>query len=238
MVPGLYSAATGLNAMSVLQDVTARNLSEAMKPGYLRRVATFEVVGTKDDNLGTSPSIHTDFTPGPMVYTGNKFDVAIIGDGLFELEGPDGSLYTRNGVFQMNGQGILMNYNGMPVRGNAIGNPDLEQRITIPPGTAAIEILDDGTVIADGIAIAQLRVATFENPEDLERVGTTLFQAPNGVTPDYTNVDVRQGYRAGSNTTLTGELIQMIFGMRQFEAAQRALRTIDDAIGLSTRPRQ
>lgn len=249
MIRGLYSAATGLNAMSVQQDVTARNLSEATKPGYLRRVARFEAVGDKQNLLGTSPSIHTDFTPGPPQFTGNKYDVVIVPEptqdgrapasSFFELEGPNGPLYTRNGVFVIDGQGVLLNYNGMPVRGNVVGDPNQPTRIIVPPTTQSVDILDDGVVVADGgFIVAQLRIATFDDPTVLERAGTALFQTPANVTPRFDTINVRQGYRAAANTTVTNELINMVFGLRQFEASQRAMRTLDEAISLATRPRQ
>ncbi|MBW3541975.1 MAG: flagellar hook basal-body protein [Planctomycetes bacterium] len=246
MIRGLYAAASGLNAMQVQQYVTSRNLAEANKPGYLRRIAVFEPAFGDEALLGTRPSVHTDFVAGPPEHTGNPFDVMIDGQpdeqnrSFFILEGANGPVYTRSGVFTIDEDGLLKNYNGMPVQGNIVGDPDTTQAINIPDGTRSVEIRDDGVVVADGIEIAQLRIATFDEDDldELERVGTAMFQAPGRIEPEYNVAEVRQGYRAQPNTSIPLELIDMVSGLRTFEAAQRALRALDDSIALNTRPEQ
>jgi len=239
VIRGLYAAGTGLNAMSVQQDVMARNIAHADKPGFLRRIAKFDTVGPKENFLGTAPSVHTDFTPGAPVHTGNPLDVSIIGNGFFELEGPEGSLYTRNGTFQINGDGMLTNHDGMAVLGGPPGTvPGVTgQRIIFPTNAQNIDILDNGAVLANGLEIGRLRVATFQDPPaDLIRRGTTLYEHRPRVQPRLDEVNVRQGYRTQSNTSIVTEMVQMIFGLRQFEASQRALRALDQEIGLNTQP--
>lgn len=239
MIRGLYAAGTGLNAMSVQQDVTARNLANADKPGYLRRIAKFQTVGVKDDIIGVAPSVHTDHTPGPPIHTGNKLDVMVMGNGYFELEGENGKpIYTRNGTFHVNSQGVLVNYDGLAVNGSPVGQPNIQQRIVFPPQTnpSSIEVLDNGIVLTNGRELGQLRVAKFEEPNDLLRIGNTFYERPEGMEPDYNDITVRQGYRAGANSALATELVTMLYGFRQFEASQRAMRSLDDAIRLNTRP--
>jgi flagellar basal body rod protein FlgG len=218
-----------MQATSLQQDVTANNLNHAMKPGYQREVLRFSAAGKRDELVGPEASLHTDFSPGTLEHTGNKLDVALNGPGYFQIQGPSGPLFTRSGTFQRNGQGQIVTPEGNIVRGTA--GP-----IAIPPDAREIEILDDGTVIADGGEIDQLSVVTFQNPNDLRRVGTTYFDAPPGAARLTTGVEVRQGYRENSNTTVVHEMVQMIAGLRQFEAAQRALRSLGDAIALNTRP--
>lgn len=218
-----------MQATSLQQDVTAHNLNHAMKPGYQREVLRFNATGPRDELLGPEATLHTDFSPGTLEYTGNNLDVALNGPGFFQIQGPSGPLYTRSGTFQLNGQGQIVTPEGRIVRGTA--GP-----IVIPAEAMNIEILDDGTVIADGGEIDQLSVVAFQNPSDLSRVGTTYFEAsPNAARSD-TGPEVRQGYRENSNTTIVHEMVQMIAGLRQFEAAQRALRSLGDTIALNTRP--
>ena len=81
MIRGLYSAATGLAATTHRQDVAARNLSNANKPGYRRHVMQFESFGPRDINLGTNYDVKTDFTPGDHRHTGAELDVAKPGIG-------------------------------------------------------------------------------------------------------------------------------------------------------------
>ncbi len=219
-----------MQATSLQQDVTAHNLNHAMKPGYQREVLRFDATGPREELLGPDVSLHTDFSPGILEQTGNTFDVALNGPGFFQIQGPNGPLYTRSGTFQLNGQGQIVTPEGRIVRGMA--GP-----IVIPPEAVNIEILDDGTVVADGGEIDQLSVVAFQNPHELSRVGTTTFAAPPNAARSETGPEVRQGYRENGNTTIVHEMVQMIAGLRQFEAAQRALRSLGDTIALNTRPR-
>lgn len=230
MIRGLYSAAGGMNVTAQQQDATSHNLAHAIKPGYLRELVRFQAPAAGGDLQAPTASLHTDFTPGTMQYTGNKLDVALNGPGFFAVEGPTGPIYTRNGVFQLSDSGRVVTMEGLPAMG-ASGPIDL------PPGTASIEVLSNGAILADGIEVEQLKVVTFEDPTSLQRVGTSYFQAP----PDAAKAaspaaDVFQGYRELSNSTVVQEMVQMIAGVRHFEASQRALRSISDAIAFNTRP--
>ncbi len=229
VIRGLYSAASGMQATSLQQDVTAHNLNHAVKPGYQREVLRFQASGPSEALQGPETSLHTDFSPGSLEHTGSFLDVALEGPGFFTIDGPNGPLYSRCGTFALNGAGQIVTQEGRTVRGT--GGP-----IEIPPGTSQIEILDDGTVVADGAELDQLSVVAFQNPHELRRVGTTYFEAPPNAARDTTGPNVRQGYREQGNTTIVHEMVQMISGLRQFEATQRALRSLGDSIGLNTRP--
>lgn len=228
MIRGLYSAAGGMQAMSQQQDATAHNLAHAVKPGYLRELIRFDAPD-QSQIQGPTASLHTDFTPGTMQHTGNKLDLALEGPGFFAIQGPNGPVYTRNGVFQLNESGRLITMEGLPAMG--VGGP-----IDLPPGTLNIEVTGDGMVFADNIEIDQLKVVAFEQPQILQRVGTSYFQAPPNAPTLQVAPDVFQGYRELSNSTVVQEMVQMIAGVRHFEAAQRALRSISDAVAFNTRP--
>jgi flagellar basal body rod protein FlgG len=219
-----------MNATAIQQEATAHNLSHGMKPGYLREIVRFEAPTPSQEMVGPTPTLHTDFTPGTMQMTGNKLDLALEGPGFFTVQGPTGPMYTRNGVFQMNEQGRLITMEGLPVLGQG-GNP-----IDIPLGTFSIEVLSNGAVVADGIEVDQVKVVAFQNPHELQRIGTSYFSAPPDAAKLPVPPNVFQGYREISNSTVVQEMVQMIAGVRQFEAAQRALRSIGDAIAFNTRP--
>ena len=133
---------------------------------------------------------------------------------------------------------MLVNYEGLAVNGSPVGQPDVRQRIVFPPQTnpSSIEILDNGTVLTNGVELGQLRVAKFEEPNDLLRIGNTFYERPEGLEANFNDITVRQGYRAGANSALATELVTMLYGFRQFEASQRAMRSLDDSIRLNTRP--
>lgn len=229
MIRGLYSAASGMNATAVQQDATAHNISHAMKPGYLREVVRFAAPAPGSEMIGPTTTMHTDFTPGTMQFTGGKLDLALEGPGFFSVQGPAGPMYTRSGTFQINDQGRLMTMEGFPAMGT--GGP-----IDIPLGAFSIEVLNNGAIIADGIEVDQVKVVNFQDPNQLQRIGTSYFSAPPDAPKAQVVGEVFQGYREISNSTLVQEMVQMVAGVRQFEAAQRALRSIGDAIAFNTRP--
>ena len=201
----------------------------ANKPGYRREVLRFETTSPVDDFSGPQVHLHTDQTPAGFEQTGNPLDVAINGPGFFVVEGPNGTTYTRSGVFQFNGDGQLVSQEGFPVKG--LGGP-----INLPANATSIEIVGDGTLLADGLEVDQLRLVEFADPTKLLRVSSSSFAAPPGVEPVAAQSDVRQGARELANTTAVHEMVQMTTGLRQFEATQRALRSIGDAVALATRP--
>ncbi len=229
MVRGLYSAAGGMLATSQQQDVTAHNLAHANKPGFRREILRFDATGPASDLVAPSVQLHTDQSVGDLDHTGQPLDLAINGAGFFTVQGPGGSLYTRCGVFQRNGEGQIVTPEGLAVLGQA--GP-----IQVPAEATSIEILDDGSVLADGKEIDQLSLATFTNDQNLQRVGSTYFAAPSGTQPTVGDARVQQGYREMANTSAVHEMVQMTAGLRQFEATQRALRSIGDSLALATRP--
>jgi flagellar basal-body rod protein FlgF len=233
MLQGYYSAASGMRAALENQEILAQNLANAPVPGYRRQGLIFEAAMMNADGSTSSPtpSLHgtqttgnqASFLPGVYQSTGNPTDVALDGDGFFVLDGPNGPLYTRNGQFQVNSQGQLVSSGGYPVSGTG-------GALNIPPNGGRIDIALDGTVSAGGTQIGQLRLASFADPKQLTRAGTTLFEAPPDVVPQTSTAFVRQGYREGSNVQVIQEMVQMIYGMRQYEAAAKALRSLSDAM--------
>jgi flagellar basal body rod protein FlgG len=108
--------------------------------------------------------------------------------------------------------------------------------LAIPTDAGEVNIAPDGSVSAGSEQVGQLMQVRFSNPNLLQPAGTTLFQAPAEVIPEPGTSKVLQGYREGANTQVVNEMVAMIAGMRQFEAAQRALRTISESVQLNTRP--
>lgn len=234
MLPGYYSAASAMSAALQNQDVMAQNLAHAPVAGYRRQglsFAAYQMPGSSASGPTAAKPLHgaqiaeaaSSFAPGVVQRTGNPLECALQGDGFFVLDGPQGPLYTRNGQFQINAAGQMVSPSGYPVSG--VGGP-----INIPPNAANIQIAQDGTVSADNTSIGQLKLAAFDNPRRLTRAGTTLFQAPSDLQPQTFTGTVRQGYRESSNVQVVQEMVQMISGMRQYEAAGKAMRSLSDAM--------
>ena len=156
--------------------------------------------------------------------------MALSGNAFFTVQGPNGPLYTRNGSFTLSATGQLQTRGGgYPVLGQ--GNV-----LTVPADASSITIAGDGTVSANGAAIGRLRLASFANTESLQRVGPTLFEGPAPQTPAPDSVRVEQGYRESSNVQPVQEMVTMMMGMRFYEAAQKAMQSMSDAVAQNTRP--
>jgi flagellar basal body rod protein FlgG len=220
------------------QEIVAENLTHAVTPGYRRQALTFEVPdysanaddrGTRNAGRGGSPGAFTHYESGPIEQTQNPLDVALVGDAFFVVEGPNGPLYTRNGGFELNAAGQLQTRGGgYRVRGR--GGP-----ITLPTNATQIAISTEGTISANGVEVGRLDFATFARPDTLRRVGGTLFEGGGPETPPPGTVRVEQGYREGSNVQPVQEMVSMMLGMRFYEAAEKAMRAISDAVAQNTR---
>ena len=243
MIQGLYSATSCLTAAARQQDVIADNLAHATVPGFRARglaFSTYEASGpTPQASSSVGQTRGTDssrefisFQAGEYQQTGNPLEMAVKGEGFFSLQGPSGTVYTRNGSFELNAEGRLQSKSGLAVNGT--GGP-----ITIPPGTARVNVGSDGSVSADGASVGQIGVTTFADPWQLVRVGPTLFEAPAGSGPQPSQAaQVLQGYREGANVGVIKEMVNLIAGSRYYEAAAKALRTLSDTLQQRTQPQQ
>jgi flagellar basal body rod protein FlgG len=241
MLTGLYSAATGLNAAERIHELIAENLAHVSVPGYRGQslaLHTFEeaMQGTlptpSPEGHGSWPGeMRTDFSTGPIQRTGRNLDVALGGDAFFEINTPDGPRYTRNGVFFVDNDGQIVNTEGYAAAGT--NGP-----LVLPPNTTGeqVAIGTDGTVSAQGQTIGQLRIVRFSDNQQLIRAGTTLFAAPAGMQPEEANVVVMQGARELANVSAVTEMVRLIVATRHYEAAQKALTTLDQALGQRTNP--
>jgi flagellar basal-body rod protein FlgF len=239
MISGLYSAATALDAAETRHRVASENLAHVHQPGYRRRIiqqATFtsELSKVQDPSgyaktLGTSiteTDIHVDHSSGVLDQSERPLDVAIQGDGFFAVDGPEGPLFTRNGRFHVSGEGTLITIDGLPVRGK--GGP-----ITIPVeggGASGLQIDQGGRVIVNGQEVGQLELTRFEEPQELLTAGASLFEDPGTAGAQEAQVQVLQGYVERSNVTPIDELVSIMLSSRQYEAARKALTSIDETI--------
>ena len=231
MLRGLYAAATGMEAAANAHEVTSRNLAHASVPGFRKALMSFEALrnpratSAEEDLSGVhvnTPAI--DFAAGPMNRTGAPLDMALDGDGFFVVNGPDGPLYTRSGTFQLDADGQLVTPDGLPVK-SASGT------LTIPLNTPVSKIVigADGTVRAGKEELGQLDIRRFDDPQSLEVVGATLFQAPPDLIAEPSTARVVQGVREMSNVSPVNELVNLIAAQRHYEMSQKAATSMDRA---------
>jgi flagellar basal-body rod protein FlgG len=168
-----------------------------------------------------------DSAQGPAISTGNPTDLMIEGEGFLRVQTPDGERYTRNGVLSVSPDGILTSSDGYPVMGDK-GDIVLKG--------SSFQINDQGEVWQNGHLADKLKVFTFANETQLERVGLNYFYyggEPEGVKP-VALPHVRQGFLEGSNVNAIKNLTDMIVAHRSYEAYQKAVSNYDQIMQRSS----
>lgn len=170
-------------------------------------------------NLGTV----RDPKEGPMSKTGAALDVAIHGNGYFNLDTPSGAHYTRAGHFRLDENGMIVSGEGYPVMSTN------NQPIVVAPNESQINIANDGTVSTENGQIGQLRIVSFANEQDLKKVGDgtyiTTAQATNVARPQ-----LSQGMLEDSNVEAISQMTQMLQVMRNYQSVQNILDNEQDRI--------
>ncbi len=186
--------------------------------------------------LGTQLSgVTTDFTEGPLLQTGNPINLAISGQGFFQVEMNGTPYYTRDGSFMQSATGLLVTSNGYPLMPN----------ITIPEGATAVTITQAGFVSAilpgqtNAQQIGQIQLAMFANPAGLTRAGNNLYQANNAsgnvqtAAPQQNGAgSILAGFLEGSNVNIIDQMVGMIMAQRTFEANAKGIQTGDSLLGI------
>jgi len=257
MQSSLYIGATGMEAQRVNIDVIANNLANVNTSGFKRSRADFQelmyqtnqAAGTETAagtevptgiqiGLGVEPSsVQKIFQQGGLTTTENPLDLAIEGDGFFQISMPDGETgYTRAGNFKLDSQGEIVTSEGNP----------LEPSITIPGDTLSITITSDGTVSAlqagnlTPTTIGQIELARFTNPGGLNAMGKNIFM-PSGSSGSVTTANpgsdglgtVNQGFVEMSNVNIVEEMVNMIVSQRAYELNSKVVQTSDQMLQIA-----
>jgi flagellar basal-body rod protein FlgG len=258
MIRSLWIAKTGLDAQQTNLDVISHNLANVSTNGYKRQRAVFEDLlyqnlrqpGAQSTQQTQIPSglqlgvgvrtISTEHihTQGSLQRTENPLDIAINGQGFFQIQMPDGTLaYTRDGAFQRDSTGQLVTSSGYPV----------SPAITIPQDAISITISRDGIVSvtqagqAAPTQVGNLQLATFINNGGLQSVGENLYLetassgTPTPNTPGSNGAGLlNQGLVETSNVNVAEELVSMIQTQRAYEMNSKAVQTSDAVLGRLT----
>ena len=258
MDAALWAAKTGLDAQQTEMSVISNNLANVNTTGYKQDRAVFEdllyqnqtQVGADTSQTTQSPSglsigtgvqvvsTEKEYSQGSLTQTGNPLDVAIQGQGFFQIQMPDGTLaYTRDGTFQTNAQGQLVDSSGYVV----------QPGITIPQSAQSVTIGTDGTVTAllpgqsTPTQVGQIQLANFINPAGLQPIGQNLLVqsassgSPLTGTPGVNGLGtVAQGELESSNVDVVEELVNMIQTQRAYEMNSKAISTVDQMLQYAT----
>lgn len=254
MINSLWISKTGMEAQQMQLDVISNNLANVSTNGFKRAHAVFEDLmyqnlrqvgaNTSEQNLlptglqvglgvrtvATSRS----FTQGSVQQSTNNLDVAIQGNGFFQVTMPDGSIhYTRDGSFQVDAQGRLVTQTGLPIA-NGITVPATAQSVSIAPNGTVTVMLPGNT---SPQPIGTIALASFVNPAGLEPRGQNLFaesaasgQANTGAPGANGLGQLMQGYLETSNVNVVQELVTMIQTQRAYEMNSKAVQTSDQML--------
>jgi flagellar basal-body rod protein FlgG len=260
MLRALYSSAAGMESQQLNLDVISNNLANVNTAGFKKSKIEFQDLlyqttrapGAEQGN-GTqlptglqvghgSRAVATSriFTEGELTQTGERLDVAVQGDGFFEVQMPDGTrAYTRDGAFKTASDGRITNSEGLVLQGG--WQP-------IAAGTTQISISPNGEVTttgSNGTQSFRVQLVRFANPAGLESVGRNLYKetaasgTPETGSPDENGFgSLQQGYLEMSNVKVVEEMVHMIVAQRAYEVNSKAVQAADEMMQQSNNLRR
>jgi flagellar basal-body rod protein FlgG len=246
MIDALYISATGLRSQQEQIDVISNNVANMQTPGFKKsRVNFAEISGVMGETQSASNpqfsgggtrvlSTMSIFSEGEMRLTQNATDLAIEGNGFFELENTNGEkLYTRSGQFRIDQEGYLVSVNGMR----------MAQGIQIPPDAVDLKITPAGEITArlgndsERTQIATIELATFPSSDAMQTMGENMFSAteqsgaPSFGKPGDVGVGrLQQGYLEMANVDLIDEMTNLVMAQRAYQLNARVLQAADQIL--------
>jgi flagellar basal-body rod protein FlgG len=254
MIRALWTAASGMQSQQINIDVIANNLANVNTTGFKKSRPDFQdlmyqnlkTVGAPSTSSTQVPSgiqiglgskaaaVTKIFSPGSMTQSGNELDMAIEGDGFFQITMPDGSTaYSRDGAFKKDSQGRMVNSDGYP----------LTPEMVIPNNASKVSIANDGTVTvlqagqSSPTTIGTIQLATFSNPAGLSSMGHNLYQptdssgtANTGTAGQNGIGAISQGFLEMSNVSVMEEMVNMIISQRAYETNSKAVQAADEML--------
>jgi len=222
---GLYAAAAGMRVQLHKQDVYANNLANAGTVGYRRSDLSvgqgFAQALAQAGDLPAAESTAIDVTPGPIHETGDAFDLALGGPGLFAVQSERGLRYTRDGRFHVDAGGRLLSIAGHQVMGR-------DGPIVLPGPEFLVS--ERGQVFSEGQFVDELFVAEFDAGDGLRRDPDGLLAAALGPRMAE-GPRVMQGFIEEANVSVVREMTHMMTGFRAFEASAAVMRYTDETLG-------
>lgn len=251
MLKGLYTAYTGMINEQHRMDTMTNNLANANTVGYKKEGATSQsfdsvlALKIKDESIGlqnvkrlgyNNPGVkigenYTDYTQGSFRVTDNTYDLALAGEGFFVIEftnkaGETSTMYTRAGQFTLNREGYLVTEDGDYVL-------DTQNRRIQLNTLIDSKIRSDGTISQNGVDVARIQVADFEDYNYLEKYGETYYRPIEGATRINGDAEVKSGYLEMANVQIVSEMVNLISITRAYESNQKIIQTYDSSLEIA-----
>jgi flagellar basal-body rod protein FlgG len=254
MIRSMYSAATGMEAQQLYMDTISNNLSNVNTTGFKRSRLEFQDLmyqtlkepGVKNSEgemsptgievgMGVKPSsTQRIFEQGSLNQTSNSMDVAIEGEGFYQVNMPDGTMgYTRDGSFKLDSNGTVVTTDGNTV----------VPEINVPEGSSSFTVSSSGkvSVILAGketsTEIGQIELARFVNPSGLRSLGNNMYGVSDASgeplleTPGENGMGkLEQGYTEASNVQMVEEMVNMITAQRAYEIVSKSITVSDEML--------
>jgi flagellar basal-body rod protein FlgF len=247
MLKGIYTAAAGMLSTNMAIDTVASNLANVSTVGFKGSKVNFqtfpEMLMKKVSDLGetslggisTGTQVYESFVnqaPGATRNTGNPFDAAIQGNGMFTIKSGNGdTFYTRAGNFTVDSNGYLSTNDGQHVQGKG---GDIQLNMSDGP----FQIMPNGDITAKGTVVDQLQITQFSNPQSLQKVSDNLYAASSSTKSTAANTGfgstgytVAGGALEDSNVNPVMEMVNTIQGQRLYEALQKNIHMHNDTLG-------
>lgn len=246
MIRGLYTGASGMLAEMAKTDVISNNMANVNTTAFKKDRTIFRAFPEMNIHrihdpvpagldkvvdprpfigmMGTGvmlDEVNTDFNQGHLITTSNPLDLAIRGEGFFQVQTPEGIRYTRDGSFSLSSNGYLVTKEGYYVLGEN-GPLQLLQ-------TGDITISQQGEVFVNDEYIDRLNIVTFADLNQLQKQGDNLYFT-DAVPEPLQDADVVQGALEGSNISIVAEMVDLISAFRAYEANQKVIQTHDTTL--------
>lgn len=254
MLKGLYTAYTGMVNEQHRMDVITNNLANANTNGYKKEGVTSQAfddvlaykIKDMSEAKGTARALgvnnlgvmigegYTDYSQGPIKGTENEFDLALSGNGFFEISytnkaGETSKMYTRDGSFTMDKDGYLVTHDGDFVCSTNGSRIKLDPLLDFKVDTSGNVMQGD-----DNSVVAQLAIRDFEDYNYLEKYGDNCYIPVEGRRIiNQADAKVYQGYLETSNISVVTEMVNMINTSRAYETSQKVIQTYDDSLGIA-----
>jgi flagellar basal-body rod protein FlgF len=215
------------NDMRYMETVS-QNMVNISTPGYRRAIpaarnfdqAMLDAGAPAQGASLTAPTARVDLSHGATKQTGRAWDLAIMGDGFFEVATPEGMAYTRAGDFALDARGRLVTQAGFAVQG-------MQGDLVLNGPAATVE--RNGTIMQEGRPVGQIKLVRFADQKALHKTVSGLLQTSGAFAPS--QAEIQSGSLEGSNVTPMREMVAMMETTRHFESAQKLYQGYDEMLG-------